>query len=434
MESAVRVRFAPSPTGYLHVGGARTALFNWLFARHAGGTFILRVEDTDMRRSTREATEAILDSIRWLGLDWDEGPIFQSQRFSVYRHSAERLLELGKAYRSDERHGAHSAIILRHPDERIVVEDLIHGTVEFGPDSVGELVLMKSDGTPTYNFACVVDDADMRITHVIRGDDHLSNTPKQLVLYKALGIAPPLFAHVPLILGPDGTRLSKRHGATSVGQFRAEGILPEALVNFLALLGWSPGDDREIMTLEELVKAFTLDRVGKKSAVFDPKKLLWLNMQYLKKRSVPEIAMMAIPFFKGAGIPPERVDGERLEKVIELLGERFRSLKELVEQGRCFFSEGVIYDEAAVSKYLGSDSVTTMLKELASRLERLEQFEKEAIEKEIRSFVAERGVKPGDVMQPARVALTGRSESPGLFEVMSLLGKEKVLSRLRSFK
>jgi len=267
-ESPVRVRFAPSPTGYLHIGGARTALFNWLFARHLGGVFVLRIEDTDIQRSTRESIDAIIESIRWLGLDWDEGPILQSQRARVHAEYADRLVREGRAHLSDEKRGARPAVILTAPTERIVVEDLIHGTVEFAPEVVGDLVLIKSDGTPTYNFACVIDDSEMGITHIIRGDDHLSNTPKQLVLYRALGLSAPLFAHVPLIMGPDGSRLSKRHGATSVGQFRAEGILPEALVNFLALLGWSPGDDREMMSLEQLIAAFSLERVSKKSAVF----------------------------------------------------------------------------------------------------------------------------------------------------------------------
>ncbi|MEJ2744746.1 MAG: glutamate--tRNA ligase family protein, partial [bacterium] len=240
-ESQIRVRFAPSPTGHLHVGGARTALFNWLFARHVGGTFILRIEDTDLQRSTKESIDAIIDNVRWLGLDWDEGPILQSSRFHLYAPHAERLVSQGKAYVSEEKKGVKPAIILKQPENPIVVNDLIHGEVRFSPEVVGDLVLMKSDGTPTYNFACVIDDADMGITHIIRGDDHLSNTPKQSILYEALGLPVPLFAHVPLILGPDGARLSKRHGATAVGQFREEGILSEALVNFLALLGWSPG-------------------------------------------------------------------------------------------------------------------------------------------------------------------------------------------------
>ena len=235
-----RVRFAPSPTGHLHIGGARTALFNWLFARRLGGTFILRIEDTDLQRSTRESVDAIIDNLRWLGLDWDEGPILQSGRFPLYAPQAERLVAEGRAYRSDDRKGAKQAVILKKPEREIAVDDIVHGRMVFSPDAVGDLVLMKSDGTPTYNFACVVDDAAMGITHIIRGDDHVSNTPKQLLLYEALGLPVPLFAHVPLIMGPDGSRLSKRHGATSVGQFREEGILPEALVNFLALLGWSP--------------------------------------------------------------------------------------------------------------------------------------------------------------------------------------------------
>ncbi|MDD5556229.1 MAG: glutamate--tRNA ligase [bacterium] len=443
----VRVRFAPSPTGYLHVGGARTALFNWLFARRSGGAFILRVEDTDARRSTREAADAILDSIRWLGLDWDEGPFFQSQRATRYERAAARLLEEGRASLSEERRGARPAVILRAPAGRIAVSDLIHGSVEFdlgavlaGPPGgkegeaggeAGTIVLMKSDGTPTYNFACAVDDAEMGVTHVIRGDDHLSNAPKQVVIYEALGIPPPRFAHVPLILGPDGRRLSKRHGATSVGQYRDEGFLPEALVNFLALLGWSPGDGREMMDLPALIEAFSLDRVSTKSAVFDPRKLAWLNMQYLKKRPPGEIARMGTPFLIASGVPAERIDVERLERVVRLLGERFRNFRELADQARCFFDDEVRLDDAAVARHLRREGVAAMLGDLAARLERVAEFDEAGIERAVRGLVAELKVKAGAVMQPARVAVTGRAETPGLFEVLALLGRETVVSRLR---
>jgi glutamyl-tRNA synthetase len=430
-QSSIRVRFAPSPTGYLHIGGARTALFNWLFARHSGGTFILRIEDTDIQRSTEESADAIVESLRWLGLDWDEGPLFQSQRSTLYEPQARRLVDEGRAYCSDEKKGVRPAVILKAPEERIVVEDMIHGTVSFEPEVVGELVLMKSDGTPTYNFACVVDDADMGITHIIRGDDHLSNTPKQLMIYHALGLAPPLFAHVPLIMGPDGKRLSKRHGATAVGQFRDDGILPEALVNFLALLGWSPGDDREMMSLQELIASFSLDRISSKSAVFDTKKLLWLNMQYLKTKSAGEIAQTSLPFFDTAGIPREGIDAEKLERVVKLLGERFRSLKDLPEQSSYFFTGEVRYDEKAVARHLRLEGVPALLNELADRLGRLGAFDTAGIEHVIRGLIAERGLKPGDVMQPARVAVSGRAETPGLFEVMAILGKDTTLSRLR---
>lgn len=426
-----RVRFAPSPTGHLHIGGARTALFNWLFARRLGGTFILRIEDTDLQRSTRESVDAIIDNLRWLGLDWDEGPILQSGRFPLYAPQAERLVAEGRAYRSDDRKGAKPAIILKKPEREIAVDDIVHGRMVFSPDAVGDLVLMKSDGTPTYNFACVVDDAAMGITHIIRGDDHVSNTPKQLLLYEALGLPVPLFAHVPLIMGPDGSRLSKRHGATSVGQFREEGILPEALVNFLALLGWSPGDDREIMSLSELIAAFSLERVNKKSAVFDTKKLEWLNMQYFKKRSAEEIARMALPHLAAYGLEPGAVSPGRLEEVVRLLGERFRTLRDLADKAHYFFADAPNIDPAAFRKHIRREGSAEILADVAARLEALDGFTPEAIERELRAVSAARGVKAGAVMQPVRVAVCGRAETPSIFETLVLVGKEKVLGRLR---
>lgn len=451
----IRVRFAPSPTGHLHIGGARTALFNWLFARRFGGTFILRIEDTDLQRSTQESVDAIIDNIRWLGLDWDEGPILQSDRFHLYAPYAERLVAEGKAYASTKRKARDArfldksgeeiaaeepppetrkderpAIFLKRPERTIVVNDLVHGEVTFAPDVVGDLVLMKSDGTPTYNFACVIDDAEMGITHIIRGDDHLSNTPKQLVLYEALGLPVPLFAHVPLIMGPDGSRLSKRHGATSVGQFREEGILPEALVNFLALLGWSPGDDREIMTLKELIESFSLERVNKKNAVFDTKKLEWLNMQYFKKKTAEEITRMALPCLAAYGVEPASVSPARMEAVVRLLGERFRTLRDLADKAHYFFAETPRLDPKAFRKHLRREGVAELLAEVAARLKPLREFTPEEIEREMRAVIAARGVKAGEVMQPVRVAVSGRMETPGIFETMALIGRERVLDRL----
>ncbi len=427
----VRVRFAPSPTGHLHIGGARTALFNWLFARRLGGAFILRIEDTDLQRSTRASVDAIVDNISWLGLDWDEGPHLQSDRFPLYARHAERLLNEGKAYASDEKRGSSPAVILRRPGGGIAVDDLVHGRIVFPPDAVGDLVLMKSDGTPTYNFACVVDDAEMRITHIIRGDDHLSNTPKQIRIYGALGLPTPLFAHVPLIMGPDGSRLSKRHGATSVGQFRGEGILPEALVNFLALLGWSPGDDREIMTIEELVAAFSLDRVNKKSAVFDTRKLEWLNMQHFKRKAPGEVARMAVPYLAAFGVPPGAVQADRMEAVVRLLGERFRTLRDLADKAHYFFTDFPVVDPKAFRRHIQAAGAGGLLSEVADRIERLADFTPDSIEPIIRGIIAARGVKPGEVIQPVRVAVSGRAETPGIFETISLIGKEKVVARLR---
>ncbi|MCX6356291.1 MAG: glutamate--tRNA ligase, partial [Candidatus Aureabacteria bacterium] len=390
-------------------------------------------EDTDLQRSTQESVDAIIDNIRWLGLDWDEGPIRQSDRFRAYASHAERLVAEGKAYRSEERKGAHQAVILKRPSRRIVVTDLVHGNVEFDPEVVGDLVLMKSDGTPTYNFACVIDDTDMAITHIIRGDDHLSNTPKQLVLYEALGLAVPQFAHVPLIMGPDGSRLSKRHGATSVGQFRDQGILPGALVNFLALLGWSPGDNREMMPLKDLIAAFSLDRVSSKSAVFDTRKLTWLNAQYLKLKTPPEIAVMAVPFMREFGVDPSAVDGARMESIVRLLSDRFKTLRELAEQSYYFFSESVRYDEKAVAAQIRKPGGREILAALVARLEALPSFDMAAVEEAVRGIIAERGVKPGEIIQPARVALTGRTVSAGMFETMAALGKEVTLARLKQW-
>jgi glutamyl-tRNA synthetase len=429
--STVRVRFAPSPTGYLHIGGARTALFNWLFARHHRGVFILRIEDTDIRRSTQESIRAIIDNIRWLGLDWDEGPVLQSGRTHRYIEHAKRLVEEGKAFFSEEKRGVQPAVILKAPSGRIVVSDIIHGRVEFEPEVVGELVLMKSDGTPTYNFACVVDDSEMRISHIIRGDDHLSNTPKQLVLYEALSLPQPRFAHVPLIVGRDGSRLSKRHGATSVAQFRNEGFLPEALVNFLALLGWSPGDDREMMPLKDLVASFSLERVSRKSAVFDITKLRWLNAHYFRLKEPEQIAKLALPFFEQAGISPSEIDEGKLVEIVKLLGERYRTLRDLVDQAYYFFCETVRYDEEAVEAKLRVQGAADILEELAASLDAIEIFDKENVEEKIRGLIEERGVKPGQVIQPVRVAITGRTTSPGIFETIVMLGKERTVSRLK---
>lgn len=430
--SKIRVRFAPSPTGHLHVGGVRTALFNWLFARHHRGVFILRIEDTDIQRSTQESIDAIIDSIRWLGLDWDEGPILQSQRIHAYTDYANRLVQEGKAFLSEEKRGFKPAVILKAPAERVVVEDIIHGRVEFDPQVVGELVLLKSDGTPTYNFACVVDDSEMGITHIIRGDDHLSNTPKQLVIYKALSLSVPQFAHVPLILGPDGSRLSKRHGATAVGQFRREGMLPEALVNFLALLGWSPGDDREMMPLRDIIEAFSLKRVSKKSAVFDTKKLQWLNSHYLRLKKPNELAKLVLPFLERLGLSRSDVDQKKLEAIIALLGERFKTLVELADQSYYFFTDNVRYDEDAVNSKLRAEGAADILSSVLSRLESIETYDEKSVEKEIRAIIAERGVKAQNVIQPIRVAITGRTATPGIFETVVALGKERTISRLKA--
>lgn len=458
----VRVRFAPSPTGYLHVGGARTALYNWLFARHHGGAFILRIEDTDPERSTEESAGAILEGLRWLGLDWDEF-YRQAERLELYREHAERLIREGKAYyctcRPEElearRKGALAAGLPPRYDGRCrgrtvkdqpaairflmseegmtVVKDLIHGEVTFDDRELDDFILLRSDGTPTYNFAVVVDDHLMAITHVIRGDDHLSNTPKQLKLYQAFGFPVPRFAHLPMILGPDRTRLSKRHGATSIQAYRDMGYLPEALINYLARLGWSHGD-QEIFAREELIQHFSLEKVGKTPAVFDPSKLLWLNGYYLRKAEPKRLVQLLQPFWEEAGVGLEELkqkDELWLERVVMLFQERAKTLKELAISSRICFAVAVDVDPEARDQYLGSKRLE-LLRELRPRLEALKDFQASSVEAFLRAFVAEKGLKLVEVAQPMRVALTGRTVSPPLFEVMALLGKPLCLKRLNA--
>ena len=465
----MRVRFAPSPTGYLHVGGARTAVFNWLMARGAGGVFVLRIEDTDRRRSSEEHTRAILDGLRWLGITWDEGPAFQSEGVERHRRDALRLLDEGKAYRDfadpeevrkeAEERGLHPsrvararaealgreesarraeagepfAIRFRVPKGEVRFTDLVHGEMRFGSEDIDDLVILRSDGTPVYNLAVVSDDADMRITHVLRGDDHLSNTPKQVLLYRALGLPEPTFGHVPLILGPDGKRLSKRHGATAVGEYATDGILPEAMVNFLALLGWSPGDDREVMTLEELVAAFDPARILKKSAVFDVEKLSWLNGRHLADKASVEL----LDDVRRRLSTVEAVDSDRLRddqlmtRVIDLLKSRARTLEDLARQAEPFVSDQVRPEADAVAKHWAKAPETT-----AERLARLSDALSDCdwtageLESIVRATAADLDVGAGKLIHPLRVALTGKSASPGIFDVLVLLGRERSMTRL----
>lgn len=422
MTETVRVRFAPSPTGYLHIGGARTALFNWLYARRAGGEFVLRIEDTDLTRSEERFTEEILESLKWMGLDWNDAPVRQSSRFELYRSYARRLVEQGAAYESG------GAVIFRVPPQTVGLDDLVFGRLEFDNSLLPELVIIKSDGAPTYNFACVVDDATMGISCIIRGDDHISNTPKQIPLYQALGFALPKFAHVPMILGPDGKRLSKRHGATSVLQYRELGYLPEALVNFLALLGWSPGEDLEMMELDELIRRFSLDGVNRKSAVFNLEKLTWMNGQYIRKTGAGRLIRELAPRIRARfSSEPSR---EYLDGLLQLYRERFRTLAEFPDETRYFFEEEFPRDPEAVEKHLANGAAKERLRLLRGRIAALETFDAAGIETAVRGLAAEMGIKAGHLIHPARVALTGKSVSPGLFEVMHLLGKERVLKRL----
>ena len=461
----VRTRFAPSPTGYLHIGGARTALFNYLFARHHGGRFILRIEDTDRERSTPEAIEAILDSMKWLQLEWDEGPFYQTQRLSLYRDKIHELLANGKAYpcictpgeldakrqtaQKEKRKPSYDGtcrpkegivpslptnkpytIRFRSPDTgATVVNDLVKGTVVFENRELDDLILARSDGTPTYNFCVVIDDIDMRITHIIRGDDHLSNTPRQIQLYEALGQTPPEFAHVPLILGTDKARLSKRHGATSVTAYRDMGYFPEAVVNYLVRLGWSHGD-QEIFSHDELIDRFSLDTVGKSAGVFNPEKFLWLNFHYMKTKPLPELARVILPYIeaKGYAVPSDHL---WLQKMIATLRERAKTLVELVDSAHYFLSDEISIDEKAAKKFLTSD-VAMPLSRLIEKLSGLEDFSETSVEQAFSAVLQELGLPMGKLAQPVRVALTGSTVSPGIHEVIAVLGKERTLKRLRS--
>lgn len=466
----MRVRFAPSPTGYLHVGGARTALFNWLLARKHGGVFVLRVEDTDKERSKDEHTEAILHGLTWLGIDWDEGPYFQSEGVERHRQAAYHLLEEGKAYRdfSDpaavraeaEARSMHPSRVAREqaealgleeaqrraedgdayairflvPDGETCFTDMVHGEMRFGNDDVDDLVILRSDGTPVYNLAVVSDDAEMAITHVIRGDDHLSNTPKQVLLYRALGFAEPVFGHVPLILGSDGKRLSKRHGATAVGEYEGQGILPEAMFNFLALLGWNPGDEREVMGREELIEAFTAERVLKKSAVFDVEKLAWLNGRHLAETSTTVLLDRVRSRLEGVeGVDPARVgDDDWMSSLVDLVKVRARTVDDLASQSVPYVTEAYPFADTAVAKHWAKDPDTTL-----SRLLRIadliaeSEWSEDVLEQRLRGLAEEMGVGAGKLIHPLRVALTGQMASPGIFEVMLLLGRERCSARLK---
>jgi len=460
MSPQVRVRFAPSPTGHLHVGGARTALFNWLFARHHGGVFILRIEDTDRSRSTDENIEFIVDALRWLGLDWDEGPpasgYRQTERFDLYRAAAARLVQAGRAYHCDcppeqldaERKAAEArketfrysgrcrdrgltagALRLRIPDTgATVVHDLIHGPVVFEHQQLDDWILARTDGTPTYNFCVVVDDVEMRISHVIRGNDHLSNTPKQVLCYEALGYPVPAFAHVSMILGADRSRLSKRHGATSVQAYREQGILPEALVNYLARLGWSHGD-QEIFTRAELVERFDIKDVSSSGAVFDQTKLEWLSQEYIKASPGTRLAELVRPLLAEAGLPAPA--DARLAAMLETLRERAKTLREMVEVGRFYFERPTGYDDKARAKLFTADGARR-LRLVSERLAAVEPFTATALEGLYRETVAALGLKLVDLAQLTRLSVTGRTASPPLFDVLALLGREEVLARLRA--
>lgn len=476
----IRVRFAPSPTGHLHVGGARTALFNWLFARHNNGTFVLRIEDTDRTRSTPEANRAILDGMDWLGLDWDEGPgvdgpygpYYQTERLKTYNEHAKRLLSEGKAYpcfcssaeleakrkEAEERKEAprYDGKCRKLPASEIqklrssgppcvlrfhlpplgdtVVDDLIRGKVTFKNELLDDFVIMKSDGFPTYNFAATVDDALMDITHVIRGDDHLSNTPRQILLYQTFGFSIPKFAHIPMILGKDKARLSKRHGATSVVSYRDMGYLPEAMVNYLSRLGWGHGD-QEVFSREELIGKFSLGAVNKNPAVFDIEKLNWLNGQYIRKALPERIADLALSDLKRA--IPKTAEMERTKegmehivRAIRCVQDRINVITDVPSLTSYFFSDSIEYEADARSKYLNDRSVATTLSKLRDGLLKAEPFNKHNIEAVFKNLASEMNAKLGAIIHPARAALTGRTESPGIYDVVETLGKKTTLKRI----
>lgn len=459
----VRVRFAPSPTGFLHIGGVRTALFNWLFARHEGGTFILRIEDTDRDRSTDEAIQVIMDGMKWTGLDWDEGPIRQTDRLDLYRERAMDLFKRGLAYwcictpeelesrrkeaqargesmkydgrcrdRGIQKPTELSALRFIAPQEgQTVIHDLIKGEIIFENAVLDDLIILRSNGYATYNFSVVVDDGLMKISHVIRGDDHVNNTPRQVALFSALGFSVPQFAHLPMILGSDKARLSKRHGATSVLAYKEMGYLPEALVNYLVRLGWSHGD-QEIFSIKEMVEHFDFTHVQSSAAVFNPEKLKWVNAQYIRNNAPKLVAEALRPFLHNAGYDETaiaRIPGG-IEALIPPLRERSETLLDFVDGAAPYLLESITMDEAAATKHLTA-TIAPSLKEFADMVEAESDFSKETLEHMLHDLIQRQGVKMGKVAQPLRVALTGRTVSPGIYEVMALLGKDRTIQRIR---
>lgn len=419
----VKVRFAPSPTGYLHIGGARTALFNWMYAKSQGGRFVLRIEDTDRERSKKEYLEEILDSMRWLKLDWDE-EYQQSGRFDIYRQHAEELLKQGTAYKDGE------AVILKMVQTQVKIFDLIRGEIQFETKTLKDQVLLKSDGSAAYNFACVIDDALMEISHVIRGEDHISNTPKQIMIYQALGFKAPKFAHLPLILAEEGGRLSKRAGAVAVSDYRKMGFLPQALVNYLMLLGWSPGNNQEIVDIDSAIKKFSIKKVNKAGAAFSMEKLKWINAQYIKKTDTPVLAEMLIPYLKEAGYISENFDGNHFKKVVELFKGRLNVLTDFLDWADFIFLDEPKMDQEAKTKYLSQDR-SKEFQLLCERLGEIKTFDTASTEEAFRTLVGELGIKASDLVHPVRVALTGKSVGPGLFDTMVILGKDITIRRLK---
>ncbi|SHJ70654.1 glutamyl-tRNA synthetase [Malonomonas rubra DSM 5091] len=456
--SDLRVRFAPSPTGYLHIGGARTALFNYLLAKQQGGTYVLRIEDTDVARSTQESVDAILDAMNWLGLSCDEGPFYQSERFGLYKEKVQQLIDEGKAYRcyctQEELDAKREAAMKEgrkpkydgtcrnrtdHPDapyvirfklpegkEEVAFDDRIKGRISVRLEELDDLIVARTDGTPTYNLVVVIDDAEMGINLVIRGDDHVNNTPRQILLYEALGYAVPEFAHVPMILGSDKKRLSKRHGATSVMAYQEEGFLPEAMVNYLVRLGWSYGDE-EIFSMDDLIEKFSLDNVGRSAGVFNPEKLLWLNAHYIKTGDPVRLAELLKPFLSAKGIATEQ--GPDLVEAVKSLQERASTMAEMADGAAFYFVDTVEYEEKAKNKFLKAEQ-KPVFEAILSELGTCELFNEEQLEAAFAKIMDQTELKFGKVAQPLRVALTGGTASPSIYEVLQVLGKERALARI----
>ena len=470
----IRVRFAPSPTGHLHIGAARTALFNWLFARHYQANFILRIEDTDVTRSSEEMTQGIIDGLNWLGLDWDEGPVFQSERIGTYRQKAEELVQNGHAYycyclpediqkrkedalskdvkyweydrrcfrlseeekKRFENEGRPRAIRFLVPEEEIKYKDLIHGAISVDSKNIEDFVLLRGDGLPTYHLSVVVDDLEERITHVIRGDDHISNTPKQILLYKAFDSDPPEFAHLALILGPDRKKLSKRHGVTSVLQFKEDGYFPLAMKNFLAQMSWSPGEDERIYSMEELIKGFSLEKLSKGSPIFDLTKLEWLNGQLISQMSSDKLASYVKEELKEENLWQDELENERREwflNLIDLLKERSRTIKDFPLRARPYLSDDISYDPAGVRKHLKDERLGELLAKLKEDFEGMEDFSAPHIEEVLRSRAGREGVKAALFIHAVRMLVVGDPVSPGIFDVLELVGKEKTIERMNRF-
>lgn len=470
--SDVRVRFAPSPTGELHIGGARTALFNYLFVRRAGGVFVLRIDDTDLERSRTDYIDKLIASLKWLGLDWDEGPYYQSKRLEEYSKEAERLLNEGKAYRcfcsveeletgrEDARNenrpylypgkcrnlsqqqekafineGRVPVIRLLTPDSgTTVIQDVIRGEVSFENSELDDLIIIKSNGLPTYNFASVVDDVQMRITHVIRAEEHLSNTPRQLLCMAALGYELPLFAHLPMILAPDRSKLSKRHGATSVEEFKGDGFLPEALINYMALLGWSPGGDEELFSLADMAENFSLDKVNKTAAIYDTDKLTWVNSHYMREYDLDKLAEAALPYFEAKQLfssPLKGSEYDYFKMVMDLARERAKTLADLAVSAIYFYSDSFSYEVKGIEKHFRKEGVAELLRKAAAALDSLEVFTKDSVDACYHELSEKLEISLGKLIHPTRLAVTGQIVGPGFFELMELLGRETVVRRMK---